>query len=462
MQENREKFETRAQSYYNKAKTVIDHGIFYPDGVDKFIVDKENEYKQKVQDASPINQSHLSGNYQLLERAKSDLDRAVNNMWQSMENDPEAVNGYHVTKFMNEYARLREMETRYKTIKKSVERQEMVEHLFGDYTTFKKDKNGKAIPKSSQDLIAERNERLAMIGDLYHREQLFSKEQYLENIAAVVNCYHMDTQTALDREVAEMANQPTGFNKFMGDTVNKISNPFKKLVGTVKNFMRIGEPVSTVEDKDLADAKRNLDCHQALEVLGEASDMMGEFNEDSQKKLIDETLIQTQDTPEIHNPSMEALVAEVYDAKYKALEKKYKGDLENENFQSEAKSLKNEEKCALSPFNSYGILKDPEWIKQERSAIDNYLLKNYKHTFKQLPSENGSFAGSFVFEDPKIQSVYEEFTKTFNTIEGQREDLGKAQAERREQTTEISKRIEEERIIEQIRKNRADEAERNF
>lgn len=330
MQENRKEFETRVQSYFEKIKGMekTDSEIYksvFPEGIDKYIIDKKNIYQQKIQDQGPINQSDTFKNREMLRSAKDDLDKAVKYMDQAMNSNE--MNPYYMTDFLNRYARLREMETQYKTVKKSVERQEMVENLFGSYTTVKeRDKSGREKYKSSQELIAERNERLAILGDLYNKEHSFSKEQYLENIVAVVNCYHIDTQKALDREIAEMVNQndsqPSGFNKLVGDVVNKISNPFKKLIGTVKNFMHIGESVPTVEDKDLVDAKKNFDGHQALKVLGEASEMMAEYNLESQEKLINEALAQTQDTPEVHNPDVQSLIAEMYNKKFEMLEKK--------------------------------------------------------------------------------------------------------------------------------------------
>lgn len=448
MQENRKEFETRVQSYFEKIKGMektnseIYKSVF-PEGIDKYIIDKKNIYQQKIQDQGPINQSETFKNREMLKSAKDDLDKAVKYMDQAMNSNE--MNPYYMTDFLNRYARLREMETQYKTVKKSVERQEMVENLFGSYTTVKeRDKSGREKYKSSQELIAERNERLAILGDLYNKEHSFSKEQYLENIVAVVNCYHIDTQKALDREVAEMVNQndsqPSGFNKLVGDVVNKISNPFKKLIGTVKNFMHIGESVPTVEDKDLVDAKKNFDGHQALKVLGEASEMMAEYNLESQEKLINEALAQTQDTPEVHNPDVESLIVEMYNKKFEMLEKKYNGNYENEDFKFEVQKLDKAEKGVLSPFGGYG-LKSPEQISRERLEIQNYLIDKYKPEMKGRFDEVHGLVMEYQFNDLEGQKLYEEVNKTFNTIDAQRNDLERIQIERQEQVDEINKHI---------------------
>ncbi len=417
---SRNDYETKAQSHL---EYLINNGITvyagkYGEEIDlnKYFEDQMSIYEKYANDKDDYSLDDLFKSEYKLKKIKEELDGYINAGLREDNNIPQY--------FVKAYAEMRVLEEQVRKNKISVEKQEKVQSVFGDFTTIKgKDKRGNNIYKSSQEMTAEKNERLAILNDLYQNKQMDGSE-FLNIVNAIVDCYNVKIKQMLDAEVKESAKVEP----------KSVKTLFKK----VKNFFHIGKPVANVEDQDLLDAKKMINGNNALETLFEAS----RLTRGTEPKFLNEAIDAFHEIPVVRNMAVEELYNEIFEVRRKLV-------LKSHNSEDVIVSIMSDEmkkhQCALSPLKIVGgqyVVKSKKDLFYEQMRTTNFILKKYEHTQNFVFGENGSSV-NYKFKDQKAQELYDEVQKVFNTLNEQRANCELAQQQRLEKSEEIARRLEQ-------------------
>lgn len=329
---SKNEYETKAQSHL---EFLINNNITVYAGRFGDQIDLNQYMARQLEVHKNVENSRLrEGNYSLgdynkyeseLRRTKAELDDYINAGLREDNNIPQY--------FVSAYAKMRVLEEKVRKSKISVEQQERIRSVFGDFTDEKgKKKNGDRVVKSSQELTDEKNERLAILNDLYQNKQM-DESEFLNNVNAIVDCYNIEIKQEIDWEVKQS-------EKVEPKSLKTI---FKK----VKNFFHIGKPVANVEDQDLLYAKKMVDGQNANEALFEAS----RLTRGTEPKFLNEAIDLFHEIPVVRNPAVEELYNEIFEVRRKLV-------LKSHNSEDVMASIMGDEmkkhQCALSPLKIVG------------------------------------------------------------------------------------------------------------
>lgn len=408
---SREEYETRAQSYLEFLKKNGNRRYQEGFDLDKYFERNIENYEKVIKGKDAYTADDLQKFERDLKKTKREIDNHIESG--SISSDY----------FATAYARMRVLEERVRESKVSVEKQERVQSVFGDFKTQKgRDKRGDWMYKTSQELTAEKNERLAILNDLYQNKQMDDAE-FLNNVSAVVDCYNIVIKKRLDIEVKE------------SQTVEPKN--LKALLKKVKNFFHIGKPVANVEEQDLLDAEKIVNNSNARMALSEAHSL----TRGTQTKFLDEMIQINNEIPVVNNPEVEMLFREMFEQNRKLVLDKNNEEVGLSIIKSKAKKYQ----CCMSPLkidNGRYIAKSQTELRDERLSVINYILKKYKHTQNFVMGKNGNTV-AYEFEDPKGQELYDEVNKVFNTLQEQRKSCEIIQQQRLEKSEVIGTKLEQ-------------------
>lgn len=171
IENSKEEYEKKAMSYYN---WLIENRITVNNNEDlkSYIEKTEVYYAQYYSKDSGFTTDDLNNYENGLKATKRQLDECITN-------DLSARNkNYNVTTFLSYYAKMRQLETMVRKSKTILDKQEKVRELFGDFSVVNNKIVKKQIirtSKTSQELIEERNARLAILNDLHHEGTLIEE-----------------------------------------------------------------------------------------------------------------------------------------------------------------------------------------------------------------------------------------------------------------------------------------------
>lgn len=422
IENSKNEYEQKASSFFSYLEKISPN--FYDGSTLKSYLEKSEQYYTKYY------ASEYSGKkYDEYERKLRDMKNTIDDFI-SKKGDIELFSNYEITAFLQAYARMKQLEKMVKKSKQFMEeqerireKQESIKKLFGDFSAKKKITEKKEtvwVRKTSQELINERNTRLAILNDLHHNNML-ADEEFLNYVKAVSDSYTDEISNSIDEEVATVEKEPS-----------KIS----KIIDKVKNFFHLGKPVEEVESQDLLDAKKIVNNFNAGKALTEASKLA---KGQEKNVLLDNAIYVFNQTPVVENSEVSKLFAEMFQVRKNLATERYKND--KEMLASVLNSECEKMACMMSPMKISGnmyVVKSKEYLQTEEMQAINFLLKKYKHEQKFNFNAEGKLVEDCKFENVNAQKLYEEVCKVYATLRMQRENCVEFEKTRLQMSRQIA------------------------
>ena len=423
---SKNEYETKAMSHFNYLKN---NGISIYVGkygeeidLDRYMQGQVEKYgKIYLTTSDKFSLSDLTKYEYKLQKVKDELDGYIDCGLREDNNIPQY--------FVKAYTEMRYLEDLVRKSKISVDQQERIQEVFGNFTTKKGvDEHGYSIYKSSQELTEERNARLAILNDLYNDKKL-EEAQFINDVKAVLDCYNIDIQNSLDREVKASEKEKSD---------SKLKSMFKK----VKNFFHIGNQTENVENEDLLNAKKIVNNTNATNALFEAQRLIED--ETAISILMQNAMGIFHETPVLRNPEVNALFDEMFEVRGKLIDNRWDKPEQSEIRESARFSEFQKRSMMMSPMmikNGCYKVKSHKYLAEEEMQATNFLLKKYKHQQKFRLLEDGNMTVDYQFEDEKAQHLYEEVQKVYATLKMQREDCALYEKEKQANVDKVAQSI---------------------
>ena len=361
-----------------------------------YLSDKTKFYHEYYEERYKFNQNknYREGDlYQLnmeINQIKEEIDKIISN---------NLTDSYHVSGFLQYIARLKKLEDKKLQFSRVKNQTERVENLFGPIKSKKKivgKKGEKFVEKTSDELIMERNERLAVLYELYSTGNI-SEEEFIKNVVGVRKCYKRIIDERVIEETKLLSKEPT----LKGKAKEKITDVMRK----VKKVFKIGKPEPDLQEELQQDyAKKTVINEAACQALIKAKDIL---SNSQSEKAIDESNACFEDLISIH-----ATIPHLYTSNdlSKELAEMYKGN---------TRAFVNSSKVIT---DGYGIkVKDKKEISNIMINFTNHMTKKYKNIKKMNFNEKGQMEQHIIFEDDKAQAIYDEAMEMYKRMENQSE-----------------------------------------
>jgi len=371
--------------YLGKEKDVVgylaDKTRYYEDYYEeRYKFDANKNYRE-----SDLYQLNREINY-----LKEEIDKIISN---------NLTDNYNVSAFLQYIARLKKLEDKKLQLTKVKNQIERVENLFGAIKSTKKvigKKGEEFTAKTSEELTLERNERLAVLNEMYSTGKM-SEEEFLNNVVAVRKCYKRVIEERIIEETELFSKEPT--------VKEKAKEKFVDVIRKVKKVFKIGTPAPDLQEELKQDyAKKTVINEGACQALIKVKDIL--FNSQSEK-AIDESNACFEEIVSIHGTIPHLYTSEDLN---KELADMYKG-----NIRAFADSTK-------VTTNGYGLkVKSKKEISNEMIGFTNHMMKKYKNIKKMNFNEKGQMEQRIIFEDNKVQAIYDEAMEMYKRMAEQSE-----------------------------------------
>lgn len=428
--------------------TYLETNLLAQDYYYKIINVKDGKYK----DLYKSNYKAYESNYAALVRifghvngVDSDIEKTKNllnyYLKDYLKNGFDGTVGYNESDFVIQMAHLDALEN-FKAKQEQEQRQEQereqkfeqeqeqkrkeedtIKKTYGEYDTvhrkpFKKlgITSVKITPKSSEELINERDERLAILYKLKRNNKLDEKE-FVKNVVSVRRVYDRDIQSKLVVEAQNL------------DVKNKSNlQKLKQLLKNIKNVFKLGKPISNIENEV---GKPTTNKEFASLALAEVGSIL--FDSDNEKKvaeaidcLKDANSIKAS-IPDIKlSAETNKIVDDFYKEKLLIADKTAHKDIyrnkdgsyrvertEEQNAEIKKDWITRARFSFSSALNKFNETKTKQQVQDNETDMLNYMIKNYKHTRKVSGSFNDGIQVEYIFEDAKVQKSYLELQSMF-------------------------------------------------
>ena len=329
------------------------------------------------------------------------LNREINYLKQEIDTiiSNNLIDNYNVSGFLQYIVRLKNLEDKKLKLTPVKKQTERVENLFGPIKDTKKvvgKKGEQFVKKTTDELIMERNERFAVLNELYSTGKM-REEEFINNVVAVRKCYKRVIDEKVLEETELFSQEPTA----KGKAKEKITGVIKK----VKKVFKIGKPEPDLQEELQQDmAKKTVINEGASQALIKVHDILRESNSE---KAIEESQSCFEELLSIHGTIPHLYTSVNLTEELRDL---FKGDLRA--FVDSTKVVK----------NGYGLkVKTKKEISNEMINFTNHMMKKYKHIKKTNFNEKGQLAMEVLFEDNKVQAIYDEAMEMYNRMAEQSE-----------------------------------------
>lgn len=277
-------------------------------------------------------------------------------------------------------------------------------------------------PKTQQELIDERNERLAILYNLKSNGKI-DQEEYIKNIVAVRRVYERSIKTALVEDLKKV------------DINNKQHlRKFKNLLQRIKNVFKIGKPTADIENEI---GKSSLIKELAVKALSDAGDNLISKDSEIQTNegfecLTDAVAIKNTIADVKLSDKTEEIVSDFFNEKIITAVKTAHQELTydgkevlhtaEENKEMSSNKLLNERFSFTTITHNNGRIKNLDYIKVKQNEMENYFIKNFKHINKTTGNLKEGINVEHVFEDAEVNKAYKEIQSMFKV---QKESLGR-------------------------------------
>lgn len=371
--------------YLGKEKDVIgylaDKTRYYDDYYEeRYKFDINKNYRK-----SDLYQLNREINY-----VKEEIDKIISN---------NLTDNYNVSGFLQYIARLKKLEDKKLQLTKVKNQTERVENLFGAIKSTKKviGKKGEEFTgKTSEELTLERNERLAVLNELYSTGKM-NEEEFLNNVVAVRKCYKRVIEERVIEETELVSKETT--------TTDKLKEKLSGVIKKVKKTFKIGKPEPDLQEELQQDyAKKTVINEGACQALIKAKDLLANSHTE---KAIEESNACFEEAIDVSGTIPHMFVSE---------------NLERELFEINKDSVKGLIDSTKCVKNGYGLkVKTKKEISNEMIGFTNHMMKKYKNIKKMNFNEKGQMEQQIIFEDNKVQAIYDEAMEMYKRMAEQSE-----------------------------------------
>ena len=371
--------------YLSKEKDVIgylaDKTKYYNDYYEeRYKFDANKNYRE-----SDLYQLNREINY-----VKEEIDKIISN---------NLTDNYHVSGFLQYIARLKKLGDKKLQLTKVKNQTERVENLFGPIKSKKKvvgKRGDQFVEKTSDELTLERNERLAVLNEMYSTGKM-TEEEFLNNVVAVRKCYKRLIEERVIEETELFSKEPTA--------KEKAKEKFVDVIRKVKKTFKIGKPEPDLQEELKQDyAKKSVINEGALNALLTVKDLL---SSSQSEKGIEECRDCFEEAIDISGTIPSWFVSE---------------NLESELFEINKDSVKGLIESTKCVKNGYGLkVKSKKEITNEMLGFTNHMMKKYKNIKKMNFNEKGQMEMQIIFEDNKAQAIYDEAMGMYKHMKEQSE-----------------------------------------
>lgn len=305
-----------------------------------------------------------------------------------------------------------EEEIRIKEAQAKQNRNEVVQ-TFGDFQTEKRvdGKNGNftMAQKSSTELTAERDERLAVLEQM-RKSKMLSPEEFAKKVVAVQQTYKPAIETSLLKEAEDLAKKEIEDAKLINRVKSKI-----------KNIFNFGKKEPSIDEADLKDPQKAFVQKEALSSLVEAERILGDGSE--AQACLDEAMNIGESITVEHNPEVLGILSEYAQAKLEEIEEKYAEDPNRDTYIE----LQEQSNRCLGEVTNYSetmggtVVRDEADLKREKFEISNFMLGKFEHETIQTLGTDGPIIEKHIFKNPDDERVYNEVMNYYNSLENDRQ-----------------------------------------
>lgn len=308
--------------------------------------------------------------------------------------------GYDLSDFINQLVKHQYLLEKHDSIHKNKEEIDVVKKYFGNYDAYARE-NGYFRAKTFDELEYERNERLAMLGELKAQGKI-SDIDFLEAVISVRRVYGREMQDEVVNDVLSNENQIQKKPSFLKRFVNKIKKAFKINSGKTQE-------ISQAEANKI-NYKKELINTMAFEVLNNASLMLENSDNEEYKQ---ESINMFNDLVDIKTNSFSIEKTKELDSVRGEIFQEMSKDCETTKEKDELRA-----KC-LSIGSCY-VIKNGRSVLKTQEELDNernLVLEKYANTLGGkkvyvLKTQEEKL----IFNNPENEQKYNDMTNQYNLL----------------------------------------------
>lgn len=354
------------------------------------------DYQKKLIGQSKFNK-HINYNQNDLLNQNLKLSQIADSLKSAMEAYMEAPDtSYRLTNFLYQLHYYKMIKSDKEQIERVVKEQEKVVELFGDFAPQKQVKQGSKIVseyKSSEELINERNDRLAMLNQMHVNGDISDKELE-KGVVYVRRTYNRNIENQTLREVSEQ-----GLEQQKENTIGeKIKAKAKSIISKVSKAFKIN--VENVEIKnEQVDLERQIIDRNAAQSLGKVADILAQNNDLSHPAVLDEITELGKDSIEIIKAQSNGIgLTKIAQGIYNSRLLNAKNEEDKEYYRNK---IVNFGEVLVADRN--GEIIPNTNIESQKQAFDEYMWKTYETKYEFKPGLSIPIAS---FKDENIEKFY--------------------------------------------------------
>lgn len=366
-----------------------------------------DDYQKKLTSQSKFNQQ-VNYNQNDLLNQNLRLSQSADALKSAMQAYREAPdNSYRLTNFLYQLHNYRMLKADKEKIERVVKDREIVSEMFGNFTTDKQVKKGSKVVmeyKSSQELLNERNDRLAMLNQMHVNGDI-SDAEFAKSVVAVRRTYDRNIETQTVREVNAEALAHQQENTVGEKLKSKAKGIFAKVAKVFKIDVENVKDVEVANEQD--DLERQIIDRNAAQALGKAADILAQNNDLSKDAVIDEITELTKDGGEImksqsNEIDLTKIAQEIY--KNQILNAKTEGD--KEYYRNRIVNF-----GQVLVANTNGEISVNRNLESQKEEFKSYMWRTYetKQEFK-----DGISIPIVSFKDEAIEKFYRDTMRQFD------------------------------------------------
>ena len=350
--------------------------------------------QSKFDNTENYNQSDLFMQNARLSQSADNLKRAM----EAYLSDPHP-DTHSTTQFLFHLHNYKLLKADKEKIERVVKEQEKVTEIFGGFTNNKYVKKGSKVVieyRPSQELIDERNDRLAMLNQMHVNGDI-SDAEFSKSVVAVRRTYDRNIENQTIREVRTEALAQQKENT-VGE---KLKSKAKGIISKVAKVFKINvENLKNVEVKnDQEDLKRQIIERNAAQALGKTADILAQNNDMTKDAVIDEVTELAKDGFEIiKSQTNEIELTKITQGMYKVQILNAKTEEDKEYYRNKTVNF-----GQVLVANTNGKISVNHDLESQKQAFEDYMWKTYetKSEFKE-----GLSVPIASFKDETIEKFY--------------------------------------------------------
>lgn len=258
----------------------------------------ENKLLDKIKELQENNQNFqyfdLTQNYSnnQLQFLESTLKTKLSSLKHALEIAQESVDNYSVSNLIYKLKEYNDYEKSLENVKKSNNELNSVISMFNNFETTKtefKDKKKIVSNKSSQELIEERNERLAILNKLYDNKKL-SDTEFEKMVLSVRRVYQREIENQVKNELIE-SSQPLTLKQRLTKTVK---DKVKLAINKLAHVLKLNTKNNEIENANF-DCKKYIINQNAEQALSRVQDIIID-KEDTNKPTVQAEIVNINNT----------------------------------------------------------------------------------------------------------------------------------------------------------------------